>query len=301
MFSGGNATVAVSNLDAAIRFYTEQLRLKLTNRIGDQWATIDAGPSYWTLDEQPDAGLVIGLRPATPATAPPGTNGGVGFGFETYEPIEKVATDLKRRHVRVESEIVTFEAGKVVAFSDPDGVAAYAWEFAADMLEGIDLESGADEPGHESLLSGGHAIVYVSNMDAAIRFYVDTLGLKLTYRFEDKFATVLAGSTLVFALHPRTPNTPEPGTKGSVTLGLVVDGPIDKVVSRLAQRGVRTLAAPKPSGEGGTGHSKTGQRRASMDRFVEIEDPDGNVITLWEANAFEASGDLVESGASRSA
>jgi catechol 2,3-dioxygenase-like lactoylglutathione lyase family enzyme len=283
MISGGNATVSVSDLDAAIRFYAEQLGLKLTNRIGNQWATIDAGPSYWTIEEQPDAGLVIGLRPATARTPPPGTTGGVGFGFETYAPIDTVAKNLKERQVRVESDIVAFDAGKVVAFVDLDGVSSYAWEFSADMLQGLDLasESVEDATGG-SMLSGGHAIVYVSDMDAALRFYVDTLGLKLTYRFADKFATLLAGRNLVIALHPRTQNTPEPGTKGSVTLGLVVDGPMDKVLSRLAQRGVRA-----------TGPSATGQLRGSVvDRFLEIEDPDGNVITLWEADAFRSEVDL---------
>ena len=45
MISGGNATVYVSNMDAAVRFYTEDLGLKLTNRFGDHWATIEAGPN----------------------------------------------------------------------------------------------------------------------------------------------------------------------------------------------------------------------------------------------------------------
>ena len=50
-------------------------------------------------------------------------------------------------------------------------------------------------------------------MDAAVRFYMETLGLKLTFRFEDKIAGVEAGR-LVVALHPETPNTPDPGRKG---------------------------------------------------------------------------------------
>ena len=69
MISSGNATISVSNLDAAIRFYTEQLGLRLTNRIGDRWATIDAGASYWTSDGIA-AGLTLGLRPAA-AHQPP--------------------------------------------------------------------------------------------------------------------------------------------------------------------------------------------------------------------------------------
>ncbi|HEX4134941.1 MAG TPA: VOC family protein [Bryobacteraceae bacterium] len=55
MISGGNATVFVSNMDAAVRFYTEVLGLKLTNRFGDNWATVEAGK-----------GLTIGLHPASP-------------------------------------------------------------------------------------------------------------------------------------------------------------------------------------------------------------------------------------------
>jgi catechol 2,3-dioxygenase-like lactoylglutathione lyase family enzyme len=44
MISGGNATVFVSNMDAAVRFYTQVLGLRLTNRFGDNWATGRSGP-----------------------------------------------------------------------------------------------------------------------------------------------------------------------------------------------------------------------------------------------------------------
>ena len=44
MISGGNATIYVSNMDAAVRFYTEVLGLKLTNRFGNHWATVQAAP-----------------------------------------------------------------------------------------------------------------------------------------------------------------------------------------------------------------------------------------------------------------
>ena len=279
MIAGGNTTVTVSNLDAAIRFYTTQLGLKLTNRLGTRWATIGAGPSYWTTDNRPDAGLVIGLRPASPDSATPDTSGAVGFGFETYRPIEQVAAHLKRRGVRVEGDIITFEAGRVVAFVDLDGVPSYVWEFSAEMLDGKEPGPGSgDEDDDDALLSGGHAIVYVSNMDAAVRFYVETLGMTLTYRFENRIATVVAGTNLVIALHPRTPNTPMPGARGAVTLSLIVDEPIDTVLSRLAKRGVRT-----------TGQSEPGTSRAQSEgRSADIEDPDGNLITLWEANAWTA-------------
>ena len=52
MTKGGVATVIVSDMNRAIRFYTELLGLKLEQRFGNEWASIKA-PS----------GLVIGLHP----------------------------------------------------------------------------------------------------------------------------------------------------------------------------------------------------------------------------------------------
>jgi catechol 2,3-dioxygenase-like lactoylglutathione lyase family enzyme len=281
MFSTGNVTVHVSNLDSAIDFYTIQLGLKLTNRFGDRWATIDAGSSYWTTDEVL-AGLVIGLRPASPQYPPPGSTGGVGYGIETYTPIEDVEANLRSRGVRVTGEIIRYEAGNCFSFADLDGVRSYVNEFPPEMMEEAD-RSDADYQRNvrTSLPSGGHAIVYVSDMDAAIRFYTETLGLKLTNRFENHFATVEVGRSLVLAIHPRTPHTPIPGTKGSVTLGLVVDEPLETVVNRLAQRGVRLNG------------------RSESARSVDIEDLDGNVITLWDAQAWLPEGELAAAGSTR--
>ena len=267
MFSTGNATVHVANLSTAIRFYTETLGFTLTNRFGDRWATIEAGPSYWTTDEV-RAGLILGLRPASPEYPAPGTTGGVGFGLETYAPIKDVAATLAARGVRVDREIISFEAGNVFSFVDLDGVASYVHQFPPEMIDEDDKARHAASGADKLLLSGGHAIVYVSDMDAAIRFYTETLGLNLTNRFENHFATAEVGRSLVLGIHPRTPNTPIPGTKGSVTLSLAVDEPLNAVLARLAQRGVRT-----------TGHAEPG-------RSVDIEDLDGNVITLSEAGGF---------------
>jgi catechol 2,3-dioxygenase-like lactoylglutathione lyase family enzyme len=267
MIANGNTTVYVSDIDAAIRFYTGALGLKLTNRFGQQWATIEAGPSYWTTDEV-GAGLTIGLHPRSARAPEPGTVGSIGFGLETYEPLERVMPALEQRGVRLTSEIVRFEAGNIVAFEDPDGHASYVHEFPPFMLPPTDLQASAEahrEAASETL-SGGHAIVYVSSMDAAVRFYSEVLELPLTNRYGDHLATVEAGA-LVIALHPQTARTPKPGTKGSVVLGLVVDGPIDRAVSRLAERGVRVAGTLVRSGLRG---------------YVEIEDPDGNTIYLWE-------------------
>ena len=272
MISGGNATVFVSSLDDAIQFYAERLGLKLTNRFGNQWATLWAGPCYWSSDNTAGAGLTIALHPASPKYPAPGTSGGVGFGLETYVPIESVKTALDARGVRTEGEIIRYEAGNLISLRDQDGLPTYINEFPPHMLEPSDLAADdARDDEVSAIVAGGHAIVYVSNMDEGVTFYTETLGMKLTYRYEDKFATAEAG-TFLLAIHPRTPFAPAPGTKGSVVLGLSIDQPIDRVVARLAASGVRTLG-PVVRAEQGD---------AERGDAVEIADPDGNVIVLRE-------------------
>ena len=117
MISGGNATVFVSNMDNAVKFYTEVLGLRLTNRFGDAWATIDAGK-----------GLTIGLHPASPKYPAPGTNGSMVLGLELDEPIETVVARLSDRGVGFTTSITTDDAGKFATLADPDGNLMYLWE-----------------------------------------------------------------------------------------------------------------------------------------------------------------------------
>ncbi|MBM3764676.1 MAG: glyoxalase [Acidobacteria bacterium] len=117
MISGGNVTVFISNMDAAVEFYTQTLGLKLANRFGDHWATVDAG-----------RGLVIGLHPASPKYPAPGTRGSMVIALEITEPIEGVVERLQKRGVKFGGPVVESEPGKFIDFSDPDGNAFYFWE-----------------------------------------------------------------------------------------------------------------------------------------------------------------------------
>ena len=158
-----------------------------------------------------------------------------------------------------------------MGLEDQDRNPTYLFEPLLEMMEDPDLAPenvSAPQP-PPPLVSGGHAIAYVSNIDAAICFYSETLGLKLTFRFEDKLAGVEAGR-LVVVLHPKTPNTPDPGTKGAIVLGLQADEPIERVVARLAERGVRL-----------TGNASRSERASS----ISFEDPDGNPIYVSESGA----------------
>jgi hypothetical protein len=62
------------------------------------------------------------------------------------------------------------------------------------------------------------------------------LGLRLTNRFGNSWATVDAGKGLTIGLHPASPGYPAPGTKGSMMLGLEIDEPIAGMVARLSER-----------------------------------------------------------------
>ena len=117
------------------------------------------------------------------------------------------------------------------------------------------------------MITGGNATVLVSSMDRAVHFYSNVLGLKLTNRFGDHWATVEAGKGLTIGLHPASPKYPAPGSKGGMMLGMEIDGPIDQVVSRLSEKGV---------------HFKGSVVREQAGNFIHLEDPDGNDIYLWE-------------------
>ena len=133
------------------------------------------------------------------------------------------------------------------------------------------------------MITGGNATIYVANMDNAVRFYTDVLGLELTNRFGNHWATVRAGTTLLIGLHPWKEKYPRPGTKGSVQIGLVVSQgeTIQQLAARLRARGVEVSAIIE---------SESGN-------YISFEDPDGNPIYVgdWDYTAEDAPREAVES------
>jgi len=133
-----------------------------------------------------------------------------------------------------------------------------------------------------AMIYGGNATVYVSNMDNAVRFYSEVLGLKLTNRFGNHWATVLAGKTLLIGLHPWKPGRPRPGTKGAVQVGLVVsqDTPIHDFAARLRTHGVEVSEIVE---------SEAGN-------YISFADPDGNPIYVgdWDPDFDEVPGESLE-------
>lgn len=118
------------------------------------------------------------------------------------------------------------------------------------------------------MYASGNVTVYVSNMDRAVKFYSETLGLKLAYRFGDHWASVEAGRGLTIGLHPASPEMPA-GRKGSMAIGLELSGSIHEAVKMLEAKGVHF--------EGPVNEGKSGS-------FAGFQDPDGNQLYLAQLN-----------------
>lgn len=98
------------------------------------------------------------------------------------------------------------------------------------------------------MISGGQPTIYVSDMDRAVEFYRDTLGLTLAFQAGSHYAMIDAGGGTVLGLHPSGPESPKPGARGSISVGLKVTAPLDQVVAELTKRGVKFRGPVKDDG-----------------------------------------------------
>ena len=116
LITGGLPTIYVSDMDASVRFYTDTLGLKLLERYGNHWASVDGGH-----------GLTIGLHPAS-AENPAGRVGSISIGFQTSAPITEAVATLKGRGVVFRGDIVDDKQVFIAHFEDPDGNRLYLAE-----------------------------------------------------------------------------------------------------------------------------------------------------------------------------
>ena len=119
------------------------------------------------------------------------------------------------------------------------------------------------------MFRSGNVTIYVTNMDRAVKFYSETLGLRLAYRFGDHWASVEAGRGLTIGLHPTSGEVAVASPKNSPSIGLELEGTLDEAMKTLGARGVRF--------EGVADEGKAG-------KFAHFHDPDGNLLYLAELN-----------------
>lgn len=114
------------------------------------------------------------------------------------------------------------------------------------------------------MIAGGMVTLFVSDVGRAVRFYIETLGMKLA---EDgaEMAIVDAGDGFRIGLHARKGGPPA-HANGAPKVGLFPKMPIKDAIAILENRGV---AFEVLSGEGVT--------------IANFRDPDGNVLYLRQA------------------
>jgi catechol 2,3-dioxygenase-like lactoylglutathione lyase family enzyme len=110
----------------------------------------------------------------------------------------------------------------------------------------------------------GNVTVFVSNMDRAVHFYTDVLGLKLVYRFGDDWASVEVGKGLTIGLHPLSAKA-QAGGSGGMSIGLELSGKIEDAIDKLKSKGVHFGEIIDDDKAG---------------RFAHFHDPDGNSLYL---------------------
>jgi catechol 2,3-dioxygenase-like lactoylglutathione lyase family enzyme len=122
------------------------------------------------------------------------------------------------------------------------------------------------------MTNGGAARIYVSDLQRAVKFYTETLGLRLRAGYQDQWASIDAGNGFVLALHSVS-NTGSPFAcrSGSICVGFEVIKPLEGVIARLESRGVQFRGPIQEDAGGGV-------------RLAFFGDPDGNDLYLCQAN-----------------
>ncbi len=108
--------------------------------------------------------------------------------------------------------------------------------------------------------------IFVSNMDRAVQFYTEVLGMKLEYRFGDHWASLKTDDGMTVGLHPASKESPA-GRKGSITIGFEVSESIERAVTAMKEKGVKFVGPIVDDKEIKAAH---------------FEDPDGNEMYIVE-------------------
>ena len=90
------------------------------------------------------------------------------------------------------------------------------------------------------MIRGGLVTLFVHDVERALRFYIETLGMKLVEEGGKHWAVVDAGDGFRIGLHPSPPGTLE-GGRGAFapSIGFNAKVPIREAIAILENRGVR--------------------------------------------------------------
>jgi catechol 2,3-dioxygenase-like lactoylglutathione lyase family enzyme len=112
------------------------------------------------------------------------------------------------------------------------------------------------------MIRGGQVTLFVRDVATSVRFWIETLGMKLVEE-EAGYAVVDAGNGFRVALHAGGAATP---AKGSPKVGLYPKMPIEEAIAILENRGVKFEIV-----------------RDARVTLATFRDPDGNTLYLRQA------------------
>jgi len=106
-------TVFVSDMDRAVKFYSEILGCKIEMRYGNEWAQLKS-----------ENGQILGLHPGS-KESPAGVRGSIQIGIEVRDSIHKRVEEMTAKGVRFLGPVRDDEQILFAAFGDPDGNPLY--------------------------------------------------------------------------------------------------------------------------------------------------------------------------------
>ncbi len=112
------------------------------------------------------------------------------------------------------------------------------------------------------MIAGGQVTLFVKDVASAVRFWIETLGMKLVEE-EKGYAVIDAGEGFRVALHA---GGAAPAAKGSPKVGLYPKMPIEEAIAILENRGIKFDVV----------------RDAKL-TIASFRDPDGNLLYLRQA------------------
>lgn len=113
------------------------------------------------------------------------------------------------------------------------------------------------------MFKSGNVTVVVEDLQKAVKFYVETLGLKLQHEMDGHFAQIEAPGLTMGLLHLSGDEGVTPGTSGSMSIGFEVEE-MEAAIATLKSRGVQFH------------HDVEGQAA----QVVHFSDPEGNTLYL---------------------
>jgi len=87
------------------------------------------------------------------------------------------------------------------------------------------------------MFKSGNVTLMVSDLESAVRFYRDTLGLHLDFRAGEEWAQ-LSGPGITVGLHPRKPGRERKAASKDISLGFAVVH-LDQAMASLQAKGVK--------------------------------------------------------------